>query len=269
MSNDQWNNQQSDPNANQWQGQWGYQPGSQPSASQPGAESQPSAGQTWDANSQQSAGQASWDANSQSQPSAGQTWDTNSQTSANPNSWDQTSAQGGWDAAQQPAAGQTQGWENSNYQWNQSQTTGWEQTQSVPDQSQAAPGQAQYSAGQYDAGYAPAQQQPYAQPVQTSSNSGVGFFKALFDFGFHHFVTPSIIKIVYAISVVMIALSWLIMAFVVMADNKVGGIFLLLLGWIPALLSIALTRVQLEYMVALIRTSEYARDIKKKVVDGE
>lgn len=100
----------------------------------------------------------------------------------------------------------------------------------------------------------------YPPPEPSAASS---FFGALFDFTFHKFVTPSIVKVVYILAVVLSALTyvgWILGGF---SENTGLGVVALLLGWIPALLIIALARVQLEYMVALIRTSEYTRDIKK------
>lgn len=43
----------------------------------------------------------------------------------------------------------------------------------------------------------------------------------------------------------------------------------LLFGWILALISLAFVRMQFEFVMALIRTSEYARDIKAHLTGSE
>ncbi len=102
-------------------------------------------------------------------------------------------------------------------------------------------------------------------PVPPKPSAASGFLSALFDFSFTKFVTPSIVKVVYVLVVIVTALayvSWILGGF---GYDTGLGVVALLFGWIPALLIIALTRVQLEYMVALIRASENTRDIKKKL----
>lgn len=83
-----------------------------------------------------------------------------------------------------------------------------------------------------------------------------GFFGALFDFGFHSFVTPSIIKVVYILGLIGIGLTYLFFLIASFSENAGIGIAVLLLGWIPALLYLALWRVVLEFYYAVIRMSE-------------
>lgn len=105
--------------------------------------------------------------------------------------------------------------------------------------------------------------------------------RALFDLSFTKYVTPSIVKVLYIISIIGVGLYWIgsVIALFIAGQtmNPYTGemqtndpwMFLawsdLLFGWIFALAVIALIRMQYEYIVALIRTSEYARDIKAKL----
>ncbi|MGH3928635.1 MAG: DUF4282 domain-containing protein [Pseudonocardiaceae bacterium] len=84
----------------------------------------------------------------------------------------------------------------------------------------------------------------------------MGFFGALFDFGFNHFVTPSIIKVIYVLGLIGIALGYLFFVITGFAGSAIVGIIALLFGPIVALLYLALFRMMLEFYVAVIRMSE-------------
>ncbi|MDF2966239.1 MAG: hypothetical protein K0Q93_17 [Nocardioidaceae bacterium] len=84
-----------------------------------------------------------------------------------------------------------------------------------------------------------------------------GFLGALFDFSFTSFVTPTIVKFVYILITIGLALGYLL--FVVLGfagDTPAVGIVVLLLGWIPFLVYLALARMTLEFYFALVRMSE-------------
>ncbi|MBV9143590.1 MAG: DUF4282 domain-containing protein [Pseudonocardiales bacterium] len=83
-----------------------------------------------------------------------------------------------------------------------------------------------------------------------------GFFGALFDFSFNHFVTPLIIRVLYILGLIGIALYYL--GFVVFGFlvSAVQGILILLFGLIIAFAFLALWRVILEFYLAVIRMSE-------------
>ena len=117
---------------------------------------------------------------------------------------------------------------------------------------------------------------PAPRPARTSPLAG--FLSALFDLDFRRYVTPQIVRILYILSIIAVGLYWIgsvITLFAASRSTSVltgqtttngGVVFLavldLLIGWIFALAAIALVRMQYEYILALIRTSEYARDIK-------
>ncbi|WP_404290031.1 DUF4282 domain-containing protein [Glutamicibacter arilaitensis] len=86
--------------------------------------------------------------------------------------------------------------------------------------------------------------------------------KALFDFGFHKFVTPSIIKIIYVLIMIMLAVGYI--AFTVMAfasDVMFGILVLLILGPLFTLIYLALARASLESLIAQIRTAENTSEL--------
>lgn len=127
------------------------------------------------------------------------------------------------------------------------------------------------SYGQPPAGPPPYGQPPAGQPPAsggyTAYPSGPGpampaagqkgFLGALFDFSFTSFVTPTIVKFVYILITIGLALGYLLLVVVGFAgDTPVVGIVVLLLGWIPFLVYLALARMTLEFYFALVRMSE-------------
>ncbi|MDN5727231.1 MAG: DUF4282 domain-containing protein, partial [Propionibacteriales bacterium] len=98
---------------------------------------------------------------------------------------------------------------------------------------------------------------------------------ALLDVGFHRYATPGLVKIVYILAVVVAVLCWLgggisiIVTGVQLNDLDDGlgtpvvvlGVFALVLGWIPALLVVALTRIVLEFSAATVRTNTAVGEI--------
>ena len=83
-----------------------------------------------------------------------------------------------------------------------------------------------------------------------------GFFGALFDFGFHHFVTPSIIKVLYVLGFIAVVLVYLVYVVIGFSASVPIGLAALFIGWVIPLLYIALWRVMLEFFLAVVRMSE-------------
>lgn len=103
---------------------------------------------------------------------------------------------------------------------------------------------------------------PPPDPSSGRSPANVAGLKALFDFNFDTFVTPSIVKIVYLIATVLVALLTLglvISAFTTMAQGGsavVLGLLLLVAAPIIGLIYLAFARMSLELYYAVIRLSE-------------
>lgn len=212
------------------------------------------------------------------------------QPSANP-SWEDT----GWIPTQDPGAGgaSQQQWgepQQSANQWPSSAASAswageqWQASAQSNEPQQSQQTQQWQSSGASAQGW----QQPQGQGVQLSpvqqqstaaGGGGLGgFFGALFDFSFNRFVTPSIVKFLYILTVVFTALYWLGGTLVLfMMGSAAGeyddsgdvftmlGVLNLLFGWIPALVTIGLARMQYEFMMASVRTSEDVHLIKAKL----
>jgi len=114
------------------------------------------------------------------------------------------------------------------------------------------------------------------QPVGGASGGGrageAGFFKALFDFRFEHFITVKFSSFLYVIAFVVAALMWLsniLWAIVAGAAwgsmnsfygeggfNAVPLVLAILFGWIPSVIALIAMRLGLEFAVATVRTAQ-------------
>ena len=99
-----------------------------------------------------------------------------------------------------------------------------------------------------------------------------GFFKALFDFKFEHFITVKFSSFLYVIAFVVAALMWLsnivsgiVFGFAWGSMNSYFGepsfspvplILSILFGWIPSVIALIAMRLGLEFAVATVRTAQ-------------
>lgn len=89
-----------------------------------------------------------------------------------------------------------------------------------------------------------------------------GFLASLFDLSFTNLVTTKVIKFVYVITLIAIAL--LALVFIVAAFNESAGygvVTLLIIAPVLSLLYVVYTRVILEFIIAIFRIMEYQRDL--------
>jgi len=89
----------------------------------------------------------------------------------------------------------------------------------------------------------------------------MGFFRALFDFSFTEFVTTRLIRLLYAIGVLIAALSTLLT--IITGFNRGAGaaIITLILAPLIFLLVVILARVWLEIIIVVFRIAEYLREM--------
>ena len=97
---------------------------------------------------------------------------------------------------------------------------------------------------------------PYDAPPPAQPPSGTGFFGALFDFGFEHFITPIIVKVVYVLALVGLVLGWLVFLVASFATSSGAGLAVLVLGPIGIILCLAFIRMTLEFYLAIVRMSQ-------------
>lgn len=95
-----------------------------------------------------------------------------------------------------------------------------------------------------------------------STTTTKGFFGALFDFGFTSFVTPTIVKVVYILATILIGLGYLILLVSSLRSGAAAAIVTLIAGGLGALVYLALVRISVEFMYAIVRMSE---DINRRL----
>jgi hypothetical protein len=97
---------------------------------------------------------------------------------------------------------------------------------------------------------------PTPPPSERSATDAKGFFGALFDFSFNSFVTPKIVKIVYVLATIGLALVYLLLVLSAFSRGAGSGIIVLVIGAIAFFIYLALIRMTLEFYYAIIRMSE-------------
>ena len=103
----------------------------------------------------------------------------------------------------------------------------------------------------------PTQPPTYGAPTPgPAAQSRKGFFGALFDFKFEHFITPMIVKVVYILALVGLVLFWLVFLATSFAQSTGMGLAVLILGPVALVLYLAFIRMTLEFYLAIVRMSE-------------
>ena len=90
------------------------------------------------------------------------------------------------------------------------------------------------------------------------------FFGALFDFGFNTFATPVVIKVLYILGLVAIALGYVAIVISGFADSPLSGLVALIGGAVGALFYVIFFRVFLEFYYAVVRMSEDIRAMRNR-----
>lgn len=162
-----------------------------------------------------------------------------------------------------------------------------QQDQYSQPSSYGQPGQpSQYDTNQFDQNQF-GQQEPWGQQNQPQGAAGFeaypnqqmanstgadkdGFFAALFDFSFTRYVTPSVVKVLYILLMIVIGLVVLlaIIGFLAAMAQDASAIVLALIG-IPLVLLgavawLAVYRVGLEVAVSIIRTAQSVQSIDER-----
>lgn len=156
------------------------------------------------------------------------------------------------------------------------------------DSAQNNPYQQNQPQHQPSAGWAPASQPSASAPNTQFSNiqdpqpqwqtpssalakQGKDGLRALFDFSFEHYVTPSVAKIAYVLGIVLGVLGYsagVIAVFVITsqlgAAGGILGLFCIVLFLVPLLVYIVVLRMATETVLAQIRTAQYTRELANK-----
>jgi hypothetical protein len=103
----------------------------------------------------------------------------------------------------------------------------------------------------------------YAPPPSTRKDNR-GFFARLFDFSFETFITPTIIKVIYILLMIVIALMMLTIIIVGFTQSVVTGLIaLIIVAPIAGFLYILFARVWLEIIIVLFRIHDNTEEIAR------
>lgn len=102
-------------------------------------------------------------------------------------------------------------------------------------------------------------------PSGSRQPSQKNVFAALFDITFSTFITPTIIKAVYLIVMIVLGLVWIGWTIAGFSDSAGLGILVLIGGAVVMLLYLAFIRMTLEFYLAIVRMSE---DIHRRLPGG-
>lgn len=104
--------------------------------------------------------------------------------------------------------------------------------------------------------------QPPPPPQLPSQNrSPGGFFEALMDTKFDHLITPTMIRFLYIVAMVLIALGALAVIIAGFAEGAGTGIVALILVPIFALIYLIVTRLWLELIVVAFKIRDAAEEV--------
>jgi hypothetical protein len=104
------------------------------------------------------------------------------------------------------------------------------------------------------------QASPPPPPPSQNQPQG-GFFEALLDTRFDHLITPSLIRFLYVIAIVVLALGALAVIIAGFAESAGTGIVLLILAPLGALIYLIVTRLWLELIVVAFKIREAAEEV--------
>lgn len=88
-----------------------------------------------------------------------------------------------------------------------------------------------------------------------------GFFAALFDTRFDSLITPSLIRFLYVVAIVLIGLGMLAVIIAGFAENAGTGVLLLIFAPIGALLYVIVTRLWLELIIVAFKIREATEEV--------
>lgn len=83
----------------------------------------------------------------------------------------------------------------------------------------------------------------------------------IFDVSFSKFITPTVVKVVYIILMVLLALGYVVAVISGFTNDAAAGFLVLILGPIFVILYLLLIRVSLEALVAVVRTAENTTEL--------
>jgi len=91
-----------------------------------------------------------------------------------------------------------------------------------------------------------------------------GFLGALFDLSFSEFVTVKLIKFIYVLLLVLIAIGYVVGVITGFADSAGQGLLMLILGVVGAFIAVIFARVYMEILIVLFRIAENSTELVRQ-----
>lgn len=107
---------------------------------------------------------------------------------------------------------------------------------------------------------------PYSPPPPPGSQTkrDDDFLEDLFDFGFTKFVTPIVVKFVYKVAMLVIALVWLAYVILGFFISPWAGVLVVVFGPLVALLWLLVCRITLELAMVIFRIGDDLHDVRER-----
>jgi hypothetical protein len=132
-----------------------------------------------------------------------------------------------------------------------------------------APGRHHYVQGGVDSGPGGPALAPTPRSAARQAADERRFFAALFDFSFTSFITTKIIKVLYALIMIMIVLSALLFTVSAFRTNATFGLLTLVVGDpLFVIIVLALWRLYFEFYIVFFRIAEDVRAMRERVGIG-
>jgi hypothetical protein len=104
-----------------------------------------------------------------------------------------------------------------------------------------------------------------AAPPPPPQADARGFVSSLFDFGFTSLVTPKVIRVLYALIMIGVALGAVILVAIGFRVSSIFGLFtLFILAPLYFLVAMAIYRISLEFFIVIFRISEDIRALRQR-----
>jgi uncharacterized membrane protein len=92
-----------------------------------------------------------------------------------------------------------------------------------------------------------------------------GFFASLFDYSFSSFITSKIVKVLYVLTTIIVALWTLVLILLGFRASSGAGVLMLVVGGpLFFVITMIYTRVVLELLIVIFRISENVREINER-----
>jgi uncharacterized protein DUF4282 len=97
--------------------------------------------------------------------------------------------------------------------------------------------------------------------VSTGYESRQGFFASLMDTRFDSLITPKLIRFLYVVSMIVLAIGTVVFVIAAFADTASSGILMLILAPLVALIYLIVVRLWLELIVVTFKIRDAAEQI--------